>query len=121
MYNTYYNCTNLHGNPVCGNNVTDMSSTYYNCYNLYGNMYMYSNNVSDMSNCFRGRNSYNILNIYVLENSISMNTVLINNTRSINGTNITWVNNNGNYYCSEINTYVYPVTNITETRISNGD
>ena len=36
MESAYYNCRNLTGSPVCGDNVIDMSSTYYNCHNLTG-------------------------------------------------------------------------------------
>jgi len=36
MFNTYYNCFNLTGSPVCGDNVTNMSCAYHNCRNLTG-------------------------------------------------------------------------------------
>ena len=39
---TYYNCRNLTGSPVCGNNVTNMSYTYHSCSNLYGDAYLYN-------------------------------------------------------------------------------
>ena len=42
-----------------------MSNTYRNCKNLTGDMYMYSNNVSNVRNCFRNRNTSRRLNIYV--------------------------------------------------------
>ena len=36
MRNTYTDCRNLTGSPVCGNNVTSMANTYYYCSNLTG-------------------------------------------------------------------------------------
>lgn len=46
-YMTYDGCTNLTGNPVCGNNVTDMYSTYWGC-NLTGSP-VCGPNVTNMS------------------------------------------------------------------------
>ena len=37
MVDTYHNCFNLTGSPVCGNNVINMNSAYYWCNNLTGN------------------------------------------------------------------------------------
>ncbi len=36
MNNSFANCYNLTGTPICGPNVTNMNSTYYQCYNLTG-------------------------------------------------------------------------------------
>lgn len=36
MSNTYYNCTNLTGSPVCGPSTIHMNYTYFNCYKLTG-------------------------------------------------------------------------------------
>ena len=116
MSYTYGCCNNLTGSPVCGLNVTDMSYTYYNCTNLYGDMYMLSNSVKNIRNCFGGKNNSKRLNIYVSENSTSLNTCLYNNTSSLVGTNITWTNNynvNKCYYNTVYNIYIYPVNNVT--------
>ena len=36
LSNSFHNCTNLKGDPVCGDNVTNMADTYRNCRNLTG-------------------------------------------------------------------------------------
>ena len=114
MYYTYYNCRNLIGSPVCGKMVTNMYQTYYNCPNLYGNAYFYSNNVSDMHNCFCGRNTSNRLNIYAHDGSITMNTLLINSAYSFVGAYMTWTNAGTYYYNTMSNIYIYPVANVAE-------
>jgi hypothetical protein len=124
MYQTYCNCYNLTGSPVCGNNVIGMYGTYYNCYNLSGNMYMYSNNVSNMKNCFYGKNNSNRYNIYAYQGTTTWNTLRINNKSSMVGANITWTDDvaaNGCYYNTKYNIYIYPVANVAEARIANGD
>ena len=148
MANTYYNCTNLTGNPVCGDNVTNMyytyaycnkltgipvcgnnvinmGYTYYICKNLTGNGYFYSPKVSYASCCFRGRNTNNQLSLYVPSNSTTLTTCLINNSYySMVGENITWTDDtatNGCYYNTAHNIYIYPVANVAEARIANGD
>ena len=110
MSYTYFNCSNLIGNPVCGNNVISMYRTYYNCYNLSGNMYMYSNNVSNMRNCFYGKNNSNRYDIYAHQDTTTWNTLSINNTSSMIGSNITWTNySNGSFYNTAYNIYVYDI------------
>jgi YHS domain-containing protein len=124
MHDTYFSCHNLTGSPVCGNNVTNMSSTYENCYNLTGNGYFYSSKLNDIDNCFYGRSTSNQLPLYVPSNSTTLTTCLINNTRSMVGANITWTDDtaaNGCYYNTTYNIYIYPVTNVAEARIANGD
>ena len=117
MGSTYHSCTNLTGSPVCGPNVTDMNGTYLYCTNLHGNMYMYSSHVSNVAGCFGGRNIFNILNIYVLKDSRSFNTI-INGTsysNSITDKPITWTNNAGTcYYNTTENIYIYPVNSIDD-------
>lgn len=115
MYNTYYNCQNLTGSPVCGNKVTNMYGTYARCINLHGNAYFYSNNISNVAYCFDIRNTSNRLNIYVHENTTSLNTLLINNSNSLIGANIEWTNdmaNTGTYYNTYHNIYICPVANV---------
>ena len=121
MNDTYYNCYNLTGSPVCGPNVTNMYEAYYSCPNLYGNSYFYSKNVSNMCNCFCGRNTSNMLNIYVYNNSTTMNTCLYTDASSMVGANITWVYDNNRYYNTSYNIYIYPVEDVYNARINNGD
>ena len=116
MRNTYANCYNLTGSPVCGSNVINMLNTYYNCYNLMkGDAYFYSKNVINTTGCFYGKSGSNILNIFVYNNSTTLNHLLYTNTKSIFGQSCSWSNNlssNGYYYCSAKNVYIYPVENI---------
>ena len=53
MKNTYYNCINLTGSPVCGDKVTRMDNTYHNCRNLTGSP-VCGNNVTDMRCTYYG-------------------------------------------------------------------
>lgn len=122
MSSAYYSCNSLIGSPVCGNNVRDMNSSYYNCKNMYGNMYMYANSVINVRNCFYGRNTSNMLNIYVHSDSTTLTTCLYNNTYSLVGSNVTWTDDtvtNGCYYNTTQNIYIYPVTNVSMSRLEN--
>ena len=124
MSGTYLNCYNLTGSPVCGNNVTSMYYAYTSCYNLTGNGYFYSSKLNEIDNCFYGRNTNNQLSLYVPSNSTTLTTCLINNRKSMVGENITWTDDitaNGCYYNTAYNIYIYPVTNVVETRAANGD
>ena len=124
MSYAYYNCRNLTGTPVCGEKVTNMSGTYSYCPNLYGNAYFYSSNISNATNCFYGRNISNMLNIYCPINSKTMNTLLFNSTRSLVGVSITWTNDfstNGCYYNTTYNICIYPVENVSIERKNNND
>ena len=47
MAYAYFECYNLTGSPVCGNNVTDMRYTYFNCINITGSP-VCGNNVTNM-------------------------------------------------------------------------
>lgn len=118
----YKDCHNLTGSPVCGKNVTGMAYTYYNCTNLHGNAYFYSNSVSNVVNCFYGRNVSNRLNIYVHSGSTTNTTVLYNDSKSLVGSPITWVDDystNGCYYNTSYNIYIYPVVNVAAARLIN--
>ena len=113
MYRTYYDCINLTGNPVCGPNVTNMCSTYEGAVNChYGNMIMYSNNVSNMYRCFNNKSGSSRLNIYVQRNSTSLNSCLVNNTRSMVSANISWTQSGNMYYNTSRNIYIYPVDDV---------
>ena len=118
----YYGCTNL-TTAACGPNVTDISYAYRNCTNIQGNSYFYSPNISSIRSCFSGRNTSNMLNIYVQENSTTMNTCLISNTYSLTYSNITWTNDSANnrYYNVSANIYIYPVANVYQAKVDNGD
>ena len=121
MYSTYCRCYNLTGSPICGRNVVNMMSTYFNCSNLKSNAYFYSPNITNMMNCFY--NAYN-KRIYLPENSTSLNTALISDTTSMVGTDITWTNDmttNKCYYNTSYNMYIYPVSNVADARVRNGD
>ena len=113
MSSAYDGCTNL-TTAVCGDKVTNMSSAYRGCTNIQGDTYFYSSNISSIGDCFYNRNTSNMLNIYVQENSTTMNTCLINNADSITGSAITWTNDSTNkrYYNTQANIYIYPVANV---------
>ena len=123
MQKTYYNCTNLTGSPVCGPNVTDMNSAYRGCPNIQGNSYFYSPNISSIGRCFDGRNTSNMLNIYVQKNSTTMNTCLTNDDQSLIWAPIEWTNDSANnrYYNTSANIYIYPVANVYQAKVDNGD
>jgi hypothetical protein len=97
-----------------------MVATYKGCYNLCGNAYFYSANIGGATACFNGRNTSNMLNIYVVANSVSMNTLLQDN---IAGLYETWTNDiaNSRYYNTAANIYIYPVANVEAAREANGD
>lgn len=87
MSHAYCNCTKLTGDPVCGTNVTDMSYAYYGCDNLNSDIHLLSNNITNMTNCFGGRNTSKQLNIYAENNSITLNTCM---STPITGSTINW-------------------------------
>lgn len=120
----YYNCYNLTGGPACGLNVINMAYAYKNCRNLSGNGYFYSPNVRYAVECFYNRNRSAALSLYVPSNSTTLTTCLINNYSSIVGSSIAWTNavaTNGCYYNTSYNIYIYPVSNVAEARVANGD
>ena len=114
----YRNCSKLTGSPACGSNVTNMYCAYENCPNLYGDMFVYSNKVSNATDCFIGRNTSKILNLYVPASSTTLTTCLnTSDPTSLTGTNITWTNDTANnrYYNTTYNIYIYPVANVEQT------
>ena len=122
MIQTYYCCSNLTGEAICGNNVTNMLQTYYGCSNIRRNSYFYSNNIANVSGCFGNKDNSKRLNVYVPNSSVTINTILNGNyiTNSITGENITWTYTNTEYEPYYVNTdqnvYIYPVSNVIETR-----
>lgn len=121
MYEAYRGCSNLTGSPVCGNKVNNMCRTYYDCKNLSGNAYFYSNNVSDVWNCFYNRYASNRLNIYVVSGSKTNKTVHYTNAHSLVGAAITWTDAGTYQYNTTYNIYIYPVENVAAAREANGD
>ena len=124
MSSTYAKCSNLTGSPICGDNVTNMLSAYKNCYNLASNAYFYSNQITNVMNCFYGWPNTKYLNLYIPVNSTSLTTALISNTYSMVGAEITWTDDvatNGCYYNIQYNIYIYPVENVAAARTANGD
>ena len=120
MDNAYCNCINLRV-AACGENVTYMESTYQNCPNIQGNAYFYSNNVTNLRNCFGGRNTSNRLNIYAHNGSTTRSKLTYTNSLSLIGTTITWTNDTANnrLYNTTYNIYIYPVANVRETYLAN--
>lgn len=109
MYQCYDNCYRLSGVPVFGNNVKNIGCAYRNCTNLSGgNIYIQSNNISYVLNCFYGKNNSRKYNIHVPANSTTFNTMIINNSKSLVGTAITWTNNGTCWYNTVYNIYIYP-------------
>jgi hypothetical protein len=123
MSYAYSECNNLTGNPVCGPNVTNMSFAYYYSANVHGNMYMLSDNVNDVSNCFYGRNISNTLNVYVNANSTTFTTI----TKEYSyfaGTSSAAVDataTDGYYYIPGSGILIYPVANVAAMKEQNGD
>ena len=86
MSYTYLNCYNLTGSPVCGNNVTNMSWIYYNCFNLTGSP-VCGNNVTSMSSAYEG--CYNIApNAYFYSNKVNKADSCFGNRTSYNRINV---------------------------------
>ena len=65
-----------------------------------------------------------MLNIYVPNNSTTLNTCLATSRYySLTGTAIAWTNDstNNRYYNTQANIYIYPVTNVEQSKTDNGD
>jgi hypothetical protein len=122
MNATYRDCSNLK-TAICGPNVRYMRTTFGGCPNISGNAYFYSPNLYDVLYCFRGRNVSNMLNIYAPANSQTMTKLLNAQSPSMVGANCSWTNDstNNRYYNTQYNIYIYPVANVEEARIANGD
>ena len=104
---TYSGCTNL-TTAVCGPNVTNMSGAYQNCPNIHGDAYLY--NVTNVRNCFYGRNTSNRLNIYTYKPTTFTS---VTNAYSLVGADITWTEDTANscWFNEAYNIYVYKLTN----------
>ena len=108
MAYTYYDCYKLTGSPVCKNKVTNVAYAYYSCKNIIkGTIKWYAKNITNACNCFGNKNVFVKFNIYVVANSKTLNTFLINNTKSIVGKNITWTQDGTKYYNTAYNIYIY--------------
>ena len=124
MDDAYRDCTNL-TTAVCGNNVTSMTNAYRDCTKIQGNAYIYSKYVQNFRHCFRNRDASNMLNLYIQNNSTSLTSVRKEtSTASLTGTAISWtdaISTMGCYYNTKHNIYIYPVSNVAESRMNNGD
>ena len=123
MYSAYSQCGRL-TTAVCGPKVNNMSSAYSSCSKIQGNAYFYSNLVSNVRSCFRGRSTENRLNIYVTANSKTNSTLTYySNSISLVGKNVAWTVDTANSckYNTAQNIYIYYVANVEEARIANGD
>ena len=123
MFHAYENCRNL-TTAVCGPNVTNMAYAYSDCTNIQGNLYIYHNKTSNVACCFNNKISANRLNIYVHSGSNTLGRLRSTNIQSIVGKEITWTDDtatNGCHYNTAYNIYIYPVANVEESRIANGD
>jgi virulence-associated protein VapD len=139
MHYAYYNCTNLTGSAACGNKVTQMNyayygcsnitkavigpkvnmayCAYYGCVNVRGNVYINTNNITNIRNCFGGRSNASRLNIYIPANTSSstFNRIInYTNAMSIVGASITWTQSGSYYYNAAFNIYVYPSASFPE-------
>jgi hypothetical protein len=94
-----------------------MWRAYENCYNLSGNTYLYSNNITNMTNCFHNVTS---LNIYTHQNSITHQR-LYNFTNRIFDRYLIWEETDNCKYNTKYNIYIYPVANVAAAREANGD
>lgn len=97
-----------------------MAYAYYLAFqSKTGNIYIYSPNVTNMTNCFY-RSSYQRINIYVPAGSTTNKTIHYTNNSSIIGATITWTNSGSYQYNSIRKIYIYPVANVDEARKNNG-
>lgn len=116
----FAHCTNL-TTAVCGPNVIGIGYAYYNCPNISGNVYFYSNSITNVRNCFYGHNTSNRLNIYVHAGTTTNTYIHRSNVQSLVGATVTWTNKGTYQYNATRNIYIYPVANVEEARIANGD
>lgn len=135
MASMYYNCSNLTGAPVCGENVVNMSSAYSKCVNLTGdfmcgskvtNIYSIFSNIPNIcgnhfydnvsilntvTSAYHNKDNSHRLNIFI---NLSINNMFNKTSGStiFGFTNITWINitdeNGTGYYNTMYNTYIYP-------------
>lgn len=131
MNSAYENCSKL-TTAIVGPAAINISYAYSNCPLIKGNAYVFSKNLYTGANakrksvrgCFFGRDNSNMLNIYVPK---GCNTAYSFRERYANGsitsTNITWTNSTTNncFYNTQYNIYVYPVANVYESKLANGD
>lgn len=124
MSSIFYGCTNI-STPVTaiiGENIRYISEAYYGCSNMTGNFYIYSNNISSISNCFFGRSVNTRLNIFIPKNTVTYDTFSSSKSYLFNSWS-SWNNSTDNtyWYNNDFNAYIYPVDDIAATREENGD
>jgi hypothetical protein len=122
MSRAYYYCYNLTGNPVCGENVTDMTGTYTYCNNLTGSpvcgnkvigmdtAYQYCSNLTGNPVC--GDNVTSIYYTYRYCSNLTGSPVCGNNVTDMRGTYYWCTNLTGNPVCGNnvtnmFNTYYW--------------
>jgi hypothetical protein len=93
-----------------------MHEAYYGCANLSNIAYIYSNEVTDVTNCFYGRDNTKTLYIYVPTTGNTLNTFLTNTASSIIGEPITWADytSMGCYVNSDQRIYIMPVDDVAQ-------
>jgi hypothetical protein len=129
MAYTYANCYKITGPAICESSVNNLAYTYEGCKNLSGNAYFIANWITNVTGCFKNRNTSRRLNIYVPNKGDynsdyaknTANTCFYNNTMSLVGENITWTKSGVNYYNTAFNIYVYLVANVRSIKSQNGD
>ena len=111
MVYAYRYCYNLTG-AVIGDKVTNAYQAYANCSKVKGNVYINTNNITNIINCFGGRSHANRLNIYIPANTSSSTfNCIIGNTSdgtTIVNNAISWTQSGSYYYNTVFNIYVYP-------------
>ena len=99
MVNTYHNCCNLTGSPVCGDNVTTMAYTYTNCSNLTGSP-VCRDNVTNMYRAYY--NCYNLTGSPVCGNKVEDMYYAYHTCRNLTGSPVCG-DNVTNMYCTYYN------------------
>ena len=97
MTNAYYNCQNLTGSPVCGNNVTAMTNAYYYCTNLTGSP-VCGEKVTSMVNTYR--NCVNLTGTPVFGNNVVYLNNAYRNCANLSSGTINLYSNNVSYMTS---------------------
>ena len=119
MAYAYSDCLNLTGDIACEKNVINMCGTYYNCTNLFNNdVYLYSNKINNIANCFYGKNNSTMLNIHLYANGYNSTHNTLNSclTQPLAGNLISWTNDatNRRYYNTSYNIYLYPTDIVSQ-------
>jgi hypothetical protein len=63
MSGIFYQCSLLSNVPAISNSVTNLSDAFYGCSEFSGDIYIHSENITDVTNCFYG--TYSEKNVYI--------------------------------------------------------